>query len=132
MPRKRDSHIVIFNLHSAGNNVVQLDTGNILICHAKISCSHDSIVLFGRERNGQPYERKFNLGDVAEFESGYESRFGKIEKITSKEIHLRSTDSVHVLNLREFAYRNWNFDENVVLFDNLNHYLSDNPFDFPK
>ena len=90
------------------------------IYHADIA-PKKSIRLYGTQINHLPgpvdFDKTFNIGDQAEYASYNLDYTGEIVAIGAKTIIIEDHGEKHRLDLHTFAWRNWNFNVQVI-FDN--------------
>lgn len=73
---------------------------------------------------GKPFDKTFEMGDYAEYDSFNLSYYGKIVGITDKSVTIEerygSTPRRHRLKLRQFVWRNYDFDLEKTQAENSN------------
>lgn len=81
-----------------------------------------SIRLYGTQINHLPgpidFDKTFNIGDHAEYDSYNLSYTGKIISIGAKTVTIEDHGERHRLDLHTFAWRNWDFNIVRISEDN--------------
>ncbi len=88
--------------------------GNAQIGHSAAVLDRDSIRIWGidtnRTKGAVEYDRTFNVGDQAEYDSYNTSFYGEIVQITAKRVTIRTIyGKVKHLKIGDFARRNRHF-----------------------
>jgi hypothetical protein len=98
--------------------------GEVLKGHSADVVKSESIRLFGVEHNfykgPRAFDITFKIGDVAEYDSYNLHYLGAIIGITEKTVTIQEQHGTRRrrLPLREFSWRNWNFDLETVVARN--------------